>query len=58
MREHLLYIDGRWRKGGGGTADATSPSSGETFASVAVADSADVGEAVAADVVAHETVSG
>src|SRR6266516_3484301 len=48
MREHLLYIDGRWRKGGGGTADATSPSSGETFASVAVADSADVGEAVAA----------
>ncbi len=48
MREHLLYIGGRWRKGGGGMADATSPSSGEKFACCAVADTQDVGDAVAA----------
>ena len=28
MREHLRCIDGRWRGGRGGVADATSPSSG------------------------------
>ncbi len=48
MREHLLYIDGKWRAGGAGTTLATSPSSGETFAQVAVADPADVDAAVAA----------
>ena len=48
MREHLLYIGGQWRRGGAGTAEATSPSSGETFASVAVADPGDVDDAVAA----------
>lgn len=52
MREHLLYVGGRWRRGGAGVAHATSPSSGETFASVAVADTADVDEAVAAAVAA------
>jgi succinate-semialdehyde dehydrogenase/glutarate-semialdehyde dehydrogenase len=48
VREHLLYIGGQWRRGGAGTADATSPSSGKTFASVAVADPGDVDDAVAA----------
>ena len=48
MREHLLYIDGGWRRGSGGTAEATSPSSGETFATVAVAGPDDVDDAVRA----------
>jgi acyl-CoA reductase-like NAD-dependent aldehyde dehydrogenase len=48
MREHQLYIGGRWRRGRSGQAPATSPASGETFASVAVADPADVDDAVAA----------
>ena len=48
MREHLLYIGGGWRKGGAGTMPATSPSSGEEFAALAVADPADVDDAVAA----------
>ena len=48
MRDYLLYVGGRWRPGGGGAADAVSPSSGEVFASVAVADLADVDEAVRA----------
>ena len=48
MHEHLLYIDGAWRGGGAGTADAVSPASGETFATVAVADPADVDDAVRA----------
>jgi acyl-CoA reductase-like NAD-dependent aldehyde dehydrogenase len=48
MREHLLYIGGAWRRGSAGTAAAVSPSSGEQFASVAVADRADVDAAVAA----------
>jgi acyl-CoA reductase-like NAD-dependent aldehyde dehydrogenase len=47
MRDHQLYIGGRWRRGGAGTAEAVSPSSGEAFASVAVADPGDVDEAVA-----------
>ena len=46
MREHLLYIDGAWRGGGAGSAAAVSPASGETFATVAVADPADVDDAV------------
>ncbi len=48
MREHLLYIGGAWRRGGAGTCAATSPSSGETFASLEVADCGDVDAAVAA----------
>ena len=48
MHEHLLYIDGAWRGGGAGTADAVSPGTGETFATVAVADHADVDDAVRA----------
>ena len=48
MREHLLYIGGGWRPGGGGAAAAVSPSSGETFASVAAGSPADVDDAVAA----------
>jgi len=48
VREQLLYIGGEWRRGGAGTAEATSPSSGETFASLAVADPDDVDAAVAA----------
>lgn len=48
MREHRLYVGGSWRPGGGGTAEAISPSTGETFATVAVADLADVDAAVAA----------
>ena len=48
MREHRLYIDGSWRPGGGGTAPAVSPSTGEQFATVAVADPADVDAAVTA----------
>ena len=51
VREHLLYVGGGWRPGGGGTAEATSPSTGTTFALVAVADRADVDAAVTA---AHE----
>jgi len=48
VREHLLYINGAWRDGGGGLAAAVSPSSGETFASVAAGDRGDVDDAVAA----------
>jgi len=48
VREHLLYIGGGWRRGGGGAAAAVSPSSGETFASVAAGGPADVDDAVAA----------
>jgi acyl-CoA reductase-like NAD-dependent aldehyde dehydrogenase len=46
--EHRLYIGGEWRPGGAGTAEAISPSTGEPFATVAVADPADVDAAVAA----------
>ena len=55
MREHLLYVGGGWRHGGGGTAEAASPSTGKTFALVAVADRADVDAAVTA---AHEAFAG
>ena len=48
MREHRLYVGGSWRSGGGGTAYAVSPSTGEVFATVAVADRADVDAAVVA----------
>ena len=42
MREYQLYVDGTWRPGGAGTMPAASPSTGEAFAHVAVADVADV----------------
>ena len=48
MSEYLLYIGGTWRHGGGGTVPAVSPSSGQSFASVAMADRGDVDAAVAA----------
>ena len=48
MQDHQLYIGGQWRRGGAGTAEAVSPSSGAAFASVAVGDPSDVGEAVVA----------
>ena len=48
MREHRLYIGGDWRPGGAGTTEAISPSDGEPFATVAVADAADVDAAVTA----------
>jgi acyl-CoA reductase-like NAD-dependent aldehyde dehydrogenase len=48
VREHLICVGGSWRAGRGGTAPAVSPSSGQRFASVAVADRADVDDAVAA----------
>jgi acyl-CoA reductase-like NAD-dependent aldehyde dehydrogenase len=48
VREHLLYINGDWRAGGGSPAEAVSPSSGKTFASVAAGSPADVDDAVAA----------
>ena len=48
MREHLLYIGGGWREGRGEPAEAVSPSSGETFATVASGSAADADDAVAA----------
>jgi acyl-CoA reductase-like NAD-dependent aldehyde dehydrogenase len=48
LQQHLLYIGGVWRPGGAGTDRAVSPSSGETFASVAAGNPGDVDEAVAA----------
>jgi len=48
VREHGLFIAGGWRSGGGGTADAISPSTGERFGTVAVADRDDVDAAVEA----------
>jgi acyl-CoA reductase-like NAD-dependent aldehyde dehydrogenase len=58
MREHLLYIDGSWRGGMGGTAAAVSPSSGETFARLAVAGPADVDDAVRAAAAAWPSWAG
>jgi len=48
MREYLLHAGGKWRRGRAGSAPAVSPSSGETFATVAVGDPADAADAVAA----------
>src|SRR6516162_11075648 len=48
MREYLICVDGAWRKGRAGSAPAVSPATGEEFASVAVASTADVDDAVAA----------
>ena len=48
MREYLLCVGGSWRAGRAGSAPALSPSSGETFATVAVAGRPDVDDAVAA----------
>jgi acyl-CoA reductase-like NAD-dependent aldehyde dehydrogenase len=58
MQEHRLYIGGDWRRGGAGTAQAVSPSSGRTFASVAVADAGDVDAAVAAASAASQERAG
>jgi acyl-CoA reductase-like NAD-dependent aldehyde dehydrogenase len=58
MAEHLLYINGGWRTGGGGTTAAVSPSSGEVFASVAAADAADTDAAVRAAAAAWPAWSG
>jgi succinate-semialdehyde dehydrogenase/glutarate-semialdehyde dehydrogenase len=44
----LLYINGGWRGGRAAPAAAVSPSSGETFASVATGTPADIDDAVAA----------
>jgi acyl-CoA reductase-like NAD-dependent aldehyde dehydrogenase len=48
VQERRLYIGGAWRPGGAGTAGATNPSTGETFATVAMADAADADAAVRA----------
>ena len=48
VREYLLYVGGAWIRGGAGTMPATSPSTGERFAEVAVADLDDVDRAVEA----------
>jgi acyl-CoA reductase-like NAD-dependent aldehyde dehydrogenase len=48
VREYLLCVGGNWRAGSAGSAPAVSPSSGETFATVAVAGRPDVDGAVAA----------
>ena len=48
MDEYLLYVGGTWRPGHAGLVPAISPASGEAFALVATADSADVDEAVQA----------
>ncbi|HEY1640504.1 MAG TPA: aldehyde dehydrogenase family protein [Streptosporangiaceae bacterium] len=48
MRDYQLYVGGSWRAGEAGTAPAVSPSSGEVFASTAVAGPGDVDAAVAA----------
>jgi acyl-CoA reductase-like NAD-dependent aldehyde dehydrogenase len=48
MPDYLLYVGGEWHAGRGGTADAVSPSSGETFARVAVGGPGDADDAVRA----------
>ena len=48
VRSYQLCVGGQWRDGRAGSAEAVSPASGEVFASVAVADRADVDDAVAA----------
>jgi succinate-semialdehyde dehydrogenase/glutarate-semialdehyde dehydrogenase len=48
MRDHLVYIGGSWLPGASGQAPAVSPSSGETFATVAVGDAPQAALAVEA----------
>ncbi|MGI8446528.1 MAG: aldehyde dehydrogenase family protein, partial [Streptosporangiaceae bacterium] len=48
MDEYLLYIGGEWRAGRTAPDAATSPATGETFASVAMAGPADVDDTVRA----------
>jgi len=48
VRDHGVYIGGTWLPGAAGRAPAVSPSSGETFATVAVGDAAQAGAAVEA----------
>ncbi len=40
-----MYVGGQWRKGGGGTDTAVSPSSGQAFAQVSLGSPADVDDA-------------
>jgi len=54
VREHALYVGGGWRAGSGGTAEATSPSTGQAFATVAIADRGDVDAAVTAAAAAFD----
>src|SRR5262249_54999351 len=46
--EYLICVGGTWREGRAGRARAVSPGTGEEFASVAIASTADVDDAVAA----------
>jgi len=46
VREQLMCVGGEWRKGGGGTDTAVSPSSGQAFAQVSLGSPADVDDAV------------
>ena len=48
MREYLLYLNGAFVPGGAGSMEATSPSTGDKLATVAVADLRDVDRAVKA----------
>ena len=48
MREYLICVGGTWREGRAGRAPAVNPATGEEFASVAIASTADVDDAVAA----------
>ena len=48
MDEYLLFIGGEWRPGRSPAVSATSPATGQDFASVATADPADVDDAVRA----------
>src|SRR5215471_5597816 len=48
MREYLICVGGAWQEGRAGTVPAVSPATGEEFASVAIASTADVDDAVAA----------
>ena len=48
MDEYLLFIGGEWRPGRTPAVSATSPATGQDFASVATADPADVDDAVRA----------
>jgi succinate-semialdehyde dehydrogenase/glutarate-semialdehyde dehydrogenase len=48
VREYPICVGGAWREGRAGTVLAVSPATGEEFASVAIAGSADVDDAVTA----------
>jgi len=48
VREYLICVGGTWREGRAGRTPAVNPATGEEFASVAIANTADVDDAVAA----------